>query len=214
MGFDSKNSMAEAFAIDANEILDDYTLTNHIQTPPLSLGRSRSNPTPSTNPFCHHMVTSAKPSSSPLPPSQLIIPTPTSSSASQAPKQSSPAKEKYKCHCGYQPTGEERWKSSNLARHKRTQHPAEVKIYRCPLPSCRSTFTRSDNLRSHVREKGHEGRHDTGPNLAEGKRSRKRRKLHGSGEEQGGLREKGFLSERRSGLAPAGDELGTGSVGN
>jgi len=62
---------------------------------------------------------------------------------------------KYRCHCGYSPSGEERWKASNLRRHKRTQHPTEVKVHRCEYPGCKSVFTRSDNLRSHRRDKGH-----------------------------------------------------------
>jgi hypothetical protein len=62
----------------------------------------------------------------------------------------------YRCHCGYEPAGEEKWKASNLRRHKRTQHPVEVKIHACKYPGCTSTFTRSDNLRSHQRDKGHE----------------------------------------------------------
>jgi hypothetical protein len=62
----------------------------------------------------------------------------------------------YRCHCGYEPAGEEKWKASNLRRHKRTQHPVEVKIHNCKYPGCTSTFTRSDNLRSHQRDKGHE----------------------------------------------------------
>jgi hypothetical protein len=62
---------------------------------------------------------------------------------------------KYRCHCGYTPSGEERWKASNLRRHKRTQHPTEQKMHRCEYPGCKSVFTRSDNLRSHRRDKGH-----------------------------------------------------------
>jgi hypothetical protein len=62
---------------------------------------------------------------------------------------------KYRCHCGYTPSGEDRWKASNLRRHKRTQHPTELKNHRCGYPGCKSVFTRSDNLRSHRRDKGH-----------------------------------------------------------
>ncbi|CZR51610.1 uncharacterized protein PAC_01487 [Phialocephala subalpina] len=60
-----------------------------------------------------------------------------------------------RCHCGYIPTGDEKWFASNLRRHKRTQHPSESKrkIYKCKISGCKSTFTRSDNLRSHRREK-------------------------------------------------------------
>lgn len=62
---------------------------------------------------------------------------------------------KYRCYCGYTPSGEERWKASNLRRHKRTQHPTELKVHTCGYPGCKSVFTRSDNLRSHRRDKGH-----------------------------------------------------------
>jgi hypothetical protein len=70
-----------------------------------------------------------------------------------SPTSSSP--NKYRCHCGYTPAGEERWKASNLRRHKRTQHPTELRVHRCGYPGCKSVFTRSDNLRSHRRDKGH-----------------------------------------------------------
>ena len=60
---------------------------------------------------------------------------------------------KYRCHCGYEPEGEEKWKASNMARHKRIQHA--TRKYTCGFRGCKSTFTRSDNLRSHQRDKGH-----------------------------------------------------------
>lgn len=68
-----------------------------------------------------------------------------------------PSSNKYTCHCGYTPLGEEKWKPSNLRRHKRTQHATDIKVYKCRWPGCKSEFTRSDNLRSHQREKGHAG---------------------------------------------------------
>jgi hypothetical protein len=92
---------------------------------------------------------------------------------------------KYRCHCGYTPSGEERWKASNLRRHKRTQHPTELKVHRCGYPGCKSVFTRSDNLRSHRRDKGHfvgfEGGPFTGDDMGgmgdmEGMRGPKRRR--------------------------------------
>jgi hypothetical protein len=90
--------------------------------------------------------------SSDVPPPQL--PTTSVSSKSQpAPN----AAIKYRCHCGYIPNGEEKWKASNLSRHKRTQHPGKgSKVYKCGWQGCGSTFTRSDNLREHIRKKGHE----------------------------------------------------------
>lgn len=75
---------------------------------------------------------------------------------------------KYRCHCGYAPSGEEKWKASNLRRHKRTQHPTEVKTHRCGYLGCKSEFTRSDNLRSHRRDKGHFVGYDEGSGSGEG----------------------------------------------
>jgi len=65
--------------------------------------------------------------------------------------------DRYKCHCGFSPSGEEKWKASNLRRHKRTQHPPDSgkKIWRCQFPNCKSEFTRSDNLRSHQKSRNH-----------------------------------------------------------
>jgi hypothetical protein len=87
-----------------------------------------------------------------VPPYQFQTPSVSSSSQPQT-------RNKYSCHCGYTPLGEEKWKASNLARHKRTQHPEgnKGKVYRCTWPACGSTFTRSDNLREHGRKKGHAG---------------------------------------------------------
>jgi hypothetical protein len=72
---------------------------------------------------------------------------------------SSSPPDRYKCHCGFTPSGEERWKASNLRRHKRTQHPPDSgkKIWKCQFPGCSSEFTRSDNLRSHQKSRGHIG---------------------------------------------------------
>ncbi|CAG8972051.1 hypothetical protein HYALB_00004915 [Hymenoscyphus albidus] len=78
------------------------------------------------------------------------------------PKSSNPTSQEppnYQCSlCEYIPSGKEKWKPSNLRRHRRTQHAStETKgLHICPWPGCRKSFTRSDNLRSHVRDKGHE----------------------------------------------------------
>ncbi|KAH6667562.1 hypothetical protein B0J14DRAFT_489576 [Halenospora varia] len=53
------------------------------------------------------------------------------------------------------PRQQEKWKASNLRRHKRTQH-AKKGEYICKWLDCGRAFTRSDNLRSHMRDKGHE----------------------------------------------------------
>ena len=92
-----------------------------------------------------------------------------------------PTATKYRCHCGYVPTGEERWKASNLSRHKRIQHPENGgKVYKCEWEGCGSTFTRSDNLKEHVRKKGHqlwdvERERKTGD--GESKRKRRRKEM-------------------------------------
>lgn len=63
---------------------------------------------------------------------------------------------KYRCHCGYEPSGSEEWKASNFARHQRNQH-APPKVYRCKHPGCKAKYRRSDNLRAHSKLKGHGG---------------------------------------------------------
>lgn len=44
---------------------------------------------------------------------------------------SSDTQNKYRYYCGYEPQGEEEWKASNLARHKRIQHSIYKKRYKC-----------------------------------------------------------------------------------
>jgi len=83
------------------------------------------------------------------PPSRDPTPPPEKTSGTQTLAMGS----KYRCHCGYEPEGEEKWKASNMARHKRIQHA--TRKYTCGFRGCKSTFTRSDNLRSHQRDKGH-----------------------------------------------------------
>lgn len=165
MDVSSSDALVKAFDMDANGILDDWYSTNPMNTPMEStpLARSHSNPNPPTKTFRQsHVPTpsaSAIPTSSPFPPPRTpaSASVPAFNSASTTSSAFSPSeKNKYKCHCGYVPRGEEKWKPSNLARHKRTQHPVEVKVYKCGFPGCASTFTRSDNLRSHARDKGHD----------------------------------------------------------
>jgi hypothetical protein len=110
--------------------------------------------------------------------------------ASPDPQIPFPATTKYRCHCGYVPTGEERWKASNLSRHKRIQHPAKGgKVYKCQWDGCESTFTRSDNLREHARKKGHEVWGDgDGKEAGDGESKRKRRKRDVADEMDTGLR--------------------------
>lgn len=110
-------------------------------------------------------------------PSEPALPPHPSSTVSADTKSQLPAANKFRCqYCGYVPTGEERWKPSNLSRHKRIQHPEKGgkggKVYKCQWEGCGSTFTRSDNLKEHVRKKGHEvwgGGDDKGSSEGESK---------------------------------------------
>ena len=99
-------------------------------------------------------------------PFQFSASTPQPTLSASSPESTS---NKYRCHCGYTPSGEERWKASNLRRHKRTQHPTELRVHHCGYPGCKSVLTRSDNLRRHRRDKGHflgyEGESFTGQGL-------------------------------------------------
>ncbi len=71
---------------------------------------------------------------------------------------------KYKCSCGFEPTGKEVYKPSNLKRHQSTracrrfspyQRSETTKSWQCPYPDCPKRFTRSDNLRVHQKQKRH-----------------------------------------------------------
>lgn len=125
--------------------LSPFALPTQHQHQRSSSSSSRTNipPTPHPTPFST-TSTSQSPFAPPPQPPSKSTPNPTPSTSLLL-----------RCHCGYIPTGEEKWKASNLRRHKRTQHPAEEKrkLYRCKVKGCKSTFTRSDNLRSHAREK-------------------------------------------------------------
>lgn len=70
----------------------------------------------------------------------------------------------YKCACGFEPSGKEVYKASNLKRHQNTRNcrrfspykrPETTKCFPCPYPGCSKEFTRSDNLRFHRKKKGH-----------------------------------------------------------
>lgn len=128
------------------------------------------------------------------PPTPIPTPTPrhiTTPSSSSSPVTSSST---HRCHCGYIPTGEERWKASNLRRHKRIQHATASKVYLCRWPGCKSSFTRSDNLRCHVREKGHwEGAEEVVGDGGEVRRG-KRRRIGGKGGRSGEAEEEGEIA--------------------
>ena len=224
MHFGSVDASVEEFVMEADAILDNsqyvttsyradilltvLSFTNPKSTPMTStpLARSQSNPNPTTNPFCQSRFPtpspSAMPASSPFPPpttSSAIFTSHSSSATPSASTSSTAEQNKYKCYCGYIPRGEEKWKASNLARHKRTQHPVEVKVYKCGFPGCSSTFTRSDNLRSHARDKGHEMKGDDvrwggfGED-GEGKRDREREREDWEGKRRPSKRRKVIAS--------------------
>jgi hypothetical protein len=87
--------------------------------------------------------------------SEFPMPTTASSHPTSTPSTPSSQTHKYRCHCGYEPIGSEEWKASNFARHKRTQHAPAAKAYKCQFPGCTAKYKRSDNLRAHLRLKGH-----------------------------------------------------------
>ncbi|KAI9056105.1 hypothetical protein LZ554_001033 [Drepanopeziza brunnea f. sp. 'monogermtubi'] len=165
LGFDMPNSMA-AFNADADDLLLDLsnyncTATQHHQSHPHPHPHTSRRTTP-PRPENHH-------GPHPTPPNiTLTQPTPTlkptliaapSRPATIPPLPTLPSSHTHRCqYCSYAPAGEHKWKASNLRRHQRIQHPntvGESKLYVCRWRGCQSRFTRSDNLRCHVREKGH-----------------------------------------------------------
>jgi uncharacterized Zn-finger protein len=67
----------------------------------------------------------------------------------------------YKCDCGFEPSGKEINKKSNLKRHRKkscrrySPYSGSEKPHECPYRDCGRRFTRSDNLLVHRRNKGH-----------------------------------------------------------
>ena len=153
---------------------------------------------PSNQPQEQEQQPSIPPSITVHPPTPPQIPmfssAPPSTSVSQYPATTPTSQSSHRCHCGYIPTGEEKWKASNLRRHKRIQHASESKVYVCRWRGCKSSFTRSDNLRCHVREKGHyEGAEGgTGGSGEDDDRRRKRRRIDGDGNVNGGKKSMGL----------------------
>lgn len=149
----------EAFAREADAINESLTL-DHSFTSSHQQGHLTSFSPFDPPKLFDQTFSSTNSSMLPLPPSIPPAPTNFSRAPSRNTSRSTTptaASAKYKCHCGYEPNGEERWKASNLARHKRTQHPQDVgRKWRCGWRGCTSEFTRSDNLRSHQRDKGHD----------------------------------------------------------
>jgi hypothetical protein len=97
--------------------------------------------------------------------SKLSSPQSTSlSDHSSHPPGSMETSSKVRCSCGFEPSGKEVYKASNLKRHQSTRNclryspyrrPKTAKSWPCPYPGCPKTFTRSDNLRVHQKQKRH-----------------------------------------------------------
>jgi hypothetical protein len=153
LDFDTRSEDIEAcinaFKNDADQTLGQIDINFAIQTASASVHANEQGPFVQTFNSIHQQTTSAFQQQLPA---QAAASPPQSTLPPSSPESSS---NKYRCHCGYTPSGEERWKASNLRRHKRTQHPTELRVHRCGYPGCKSVFTRSDNLRSHRRDKGH-----------------------------------------------------------
>ncbi|KAG4442814.1 hypothetical protein IFR05_001695 [Cadophora sp. M221] len=167
------------FSRDCDEMLR-FTHSSHTSIHVQSR-RTYSSDTPASNEHRNQQF-SQPPSILLNPPTPTATQIPTSSSisvsVSPSPTSTTPSSQTaQRCHCGYVPTGEERWKASNLRRHKRIQHASESKVYICRWRGCKSSFTRSDNLKCHVREKGHyEGAEGSGGEDRDGEGTRKKRR--------------------------------------
>jgi hypothetical protein len=167
---DEMEASLEAFAREADAILDeshefDDTFTYQSQHDssatfdPRTQSQSLEKPFTSSFPFSQIPASTSSTSHNALA---------TSHSRSTTPKSQPGSNSKYRCHCGYEPNGEERWKASNYARHLRTQHSQDNgRKWRCGWRGCTSEFTRSDNLRSHQRDKGHDNLADLGLSFEE-----------------------------------------------
>ncbi|KUJ23439.1 uncharacterized protein LY89DRAFT_182616 [Mollisia scopiformis] len=152
-----------ALTRDLDEILSQASTSHHhgsfnVPPRPASLpAMNQQHLSPFAIPTSHHRSSSSASRTNCPPPTPHPTPFSTTTSPFAPPPTPNPAPSPsaLRCHCGYIPTGEEKWKASNLRRHKRTQHPSEEKrkVYKCKVKGCKSTFTRSDNLRSHAREK-------------------------------------------------------------
>ena len=166
LDFDARSEDIEAcinaFKTDADQTLSNIDINFAIQTASTSVNLTEQAPFVQTFDAIHQQSTSSYQQQHPP---QVSASPPQSTLAASSPDSSS---NKYRCHCGYTPSGEERWKASNLRLHKRTQHPTELKVHSCGYPGCKSVFTRSDNLRSHRRDKGHFVGFDGGSFPAEG----------------------------------------------
>lgn len=54
-------------------------------------------------------------------------------------------------YCSFKPVGDPKWYKSNIARHMKVAHNGAIQKFRCPYEGCARVYTRSDNLRQHIR---------------------------------------------------------------
>lgn len=68
---------------------------------------------------------------------------------------------KHRCICGFEPSGIEANKNSNLIRHQRftcrLYRAGNSKSHRCNYPHCGKSYSRPDNLLAHQKTKNHSG---------------------------------------------------------
>jgi hypothetical protein len=148
-----------------------YLFQDRVELPTSSNASFPSSVSPSPNQRSFHLPQSfSKPAGSPgIGARRHPICSPWSAETLSDPSSSTPSaprnpSSKYKCPCGFEPSGKEVYKASNLKRHKTTRNcrrffrnkrPETTKSFPCPYPRCSKKFTRSDNLRVHQKQKSH-----------------------------------------------------------
>ncbi|KAH8597680.1 hypothetical protein B0O99DRAFT_592243 [Bisporella sp. PMI_857] len=179
--FEDFNGLSESYIMNSAPVFQQIEQHNYLSM--------ITQPTPSFQPTPHQFDNSSFQS---IPQAQI----PDRISHPNNPSSSTPAPPSttLRCPCGYIPTGEEKWKASNLARHKRIQHATQK--YRCGFRGCKSEFTRSDNLKSHQRDKGH-------LLIGMGMSRENSRNSEGDGEDKDGRRKDGGKEDDAVGRRPS-----------
>lgn len=95
---------------------------------------------------------------SPEPGSETIFSPPALTPGTLSPMTLSPSSESEQnsCYCGFRPMGDPKWHSSNFKRHIKIHLKDRVP---CGYNGCSKTYSRSDNLNQHRREKHPHKRH-------------------------------------------------------
>jgi hypothetical protein len=164
IGTGGVQDLVDIFAREADEILNQpHSFTNTLSpTPPAPQQSKTSTPVIPSATQQPRSMSSNSLQTNPISFSQPNFcnrrstkPSTTVTSASTPRSVTPPQANKYRCHCGYEPSGSEEWKASNFARHKRTLHAPAAKVYKCGFLGCTAKYGRSDNLRAHLRLKGH-----------------------------------------------------------